>query len=562
MKNKIIPILLAFSILLLSSTVFARVGDVKYLDTGEDYDYGSELVWLMADKETHEVIPLSWHEYAYVPNGGEIERVKIAPAEFTDTGELTPIGLPEDIFVISMYIDEMSARGVLTGYGDGTFRPARELTRAEMAAVFCRMFQIQPSSDPSCFTDVKNTDWHCGFIMALVDNGVLARDKKFNPDENVTREQLTAMTYRMLCDMDAISETGNYDFSQYKDIDAVSEYALKPYNDLLQNGYLMLNRTEYHEEMDSADDEIFLEPQRSVTRFECAQFLYCFVRNFIDNNAPAIKREGAPDAEIPILDGSTSTYQITSNIYWQYYINSRNHPDFPKAHSKTSNSYKRLIDGEVEMIFVPDPSEDIVKYAEEKGVKLKYIPIANEALIFFTDENNSTDNITTDKLRDIYVNNGVKNWSEIGGTDAELVPFCRNLDSGSHAQMERFILGGGEINDTVSKEHTSWEMSSILTEVDQFNKNNSGKYALGYSLYYYYFNNQMVLGPVSLKLLGIDGVKPTEETIANGSYPYTTNYYAVVRDEENEKVKKFAELLQGEFGQEIMRMSGMGAIEL
>lgn len=559
MKNKIISALLSLFVILSPFSVSAKIGDVKYLDTGEEYDYGSNTVWLMADKATGKIIPLSWDEYAYMPYDGEIERVKIAPVEFTDTNEYTDVGLPEDIYFVDMYVNEMSARGVLTGYGDGTFRPAKELTRAEMAAVFCRMFQIQPSDKQSCFSDVKNTDWCCGYIMALVDKGVFKKDEKFNPDDKITREQLTAMTYRMLCDMDYAPEEIEYDFSTYKDMDSISEYAKKPYTDLISNGYHMLMKTDNHDEMDYADDEDFLEPQRSVTRYECAEFLYYLVRNFIDNNAPATKRDGAPDAEIPILDGSTSTYNITQNIYWQYYINSQNHPDFPKAHSKTSNSYKRLIDGEVEMIFVPDPSDEVKSYAEEKGVTLKYIPIANEALIFFTDKNNHADNITTEQLHNIYVNNSIKNWSEIGGSDAELVPFCRNLDSGSHAQMEKFILDGKDLNEEIRKEHTSWIMSSILTEVDAFNRENAGKYAMGYSLYYYYFNNQTVLGPVNLKLMSINGVAPTDDTIANGEYPYTTNYYAVIRDEENPKVDAFAELLQGDFGREIMAMSGMGA---
>lgn len=559
MKKKLISLVL--SLALMPCTAFAAEGDIKYAKSTEEYDYGSGLVWLMADKSTGEVIPLSWDEYAYLPGDGEIERVKIAPVKFIDTDESYNGGLDSEIVFVDMYVDEMSARGVLTGYEDGTFRPAKTLTRAEMAAVFARMFSIKPSDDNSCFSDISDSHWCRGYIMALVDKGVFKRDEKFNPDSEITREQLTAMTYRMLSDMDCAGDTGEYDFSSYLDFDAVSDYAKDSYNNLLLNGYSPLVKWDYGDEFDTSDDRLSFEPQRSVTRYECADFLYNFIRNFFNNNAPAIKRDGAPGEEIPILDGSTSTHDITRNIYWQYYINSENHSNYPKKHSKTSNSYKRLIDGEVEMIFVPDPSEDIKQYAEEKGVKLKYIPIANEAMIFFTANSNKADNITTEQLHDIYVNNGIKNWSEIGGDDAELVPFCRNTDSGSHAQMEKFILDGGEINEAISREHISWIMSSILTEVDDFNRNNAGKYALGYSLYYYYFNNQMVLGPVDLKLMKINGVEPTEDTIADGTYPYTTNYYAVIRDEENEKVDKFVKLMQSEFGDEIIKMSGMGVIK-
>ena len=267
--------------------------------------------------------------------------------------------------------------------------------------------------------------------------------------------------------------------------------------------------------MDTADDELFWHPQQAVTRVECCDFLYQFIRTFFNNHAPAILKDTAPQIEIPILDGSTSTYAITRNIYSAYYQNYDNHPDFPKAHSKTVASYKRLIDGEVEMIFVPDAGEEVLKYAEEKNVKLKFIPIADEALIFFTGTKNKVDNITTEQLHDIYVNNGITNWKDIGGDDGTLAAYCRNEDSGN--------------------------------------------YAMGYSLFYYYLVNSSVLGPLDLKFLSIDGIAPTEETISNGTYPYTTSYYAVIRDgENNPKVDAFAELMQGEFGQLIAAQSGLG----
>ena len=564
MKKRITAIILSFAILPTLIVPALAKTDIKYIKSTEVYDYGDKYVWLAADENG--IIPLSQapfdgYTYAYTSSSDEIKIQKVEPLKFCDTGENFTGGLEDDITFVDMYIDEMSARKVLSGYEDGTFRPARELTRAEMAAVFARMFSIAPSDKSSCFSDVSDNHWCRGYIMALTDKGVFAQDEKFNPDEKITREQLTSMTYRMLADMGYIAETDGYDFSSYCDFDIVSNYAEEPYKSLIANNYRPLVKVDYKEEMDSSDDEYFLEPQRNVTRYECAMFLYDFIRDFFINNAPAIKRDDAPDVEIPIIDGSTSTYPITQNIYLAYYLNSDNHPNQPKSHSKTSNAYKRLIDGEVEMIFVPDPSEDIKNYADEKGVKLKYIPIANEALIFFTSNSNSADNITTEQLHNIYVNNNINNWSEIGGDDAELVPYCRNNDSGSHAQMEKFILDGKEIDSTISTEHISWFMSSILTEVDSFNKENPGKYAMGYSLYYYYFTNQSILGPLDLKLMSIDGVNPTEETIADGTYPYTTNYYAVIRDEENEKVLKFAELMQSEFGDEIIRQSGMGVIE-
>ena len=71
------------------------------------------------------------------------------------------------------------------------------------------------------------------------------------------------------------------------------------------------------------------------------------------------------------------------------------------------------------------------------------------------------------------MNNSIKSWSELDGEDKELAAFCRNNDSGSHAQMEKFILDGAEINEEISKERISVMMASILTDVESYNFNHT-----------------------------------------------------------------------------------------
>ncbi len=527
---------------------FAEKNPIAYIQTDEGYEYGKRYV--ATNKETGEIIPLAegpFYEcaYAYMPDGGEFEITKHEPEYFSDT---------QDTF-----ISEMHARGVMNGYPDGTFREKNTLTRAEMGAVFCRMFQVAPSDAKSCFSDVSEDDWHCKSTMALVERGVFKKDTYFNPDDPVTREQYTAMLYRMLCDMGFIKDLGEYNYTRYTDLDKVSDYARTPYNGLLTNNYKVICEFVENEFLDSADDEFLLLPNQGVTRYECAENLYKFIGDFFDNNAPAIKRSTAPDIEIPVIDGSTSTYKITENIYNLYYLNSNNLPTMPKSHSKTTNSYKRLIDGEVEMIFVPDPGEEVKQYAKDKGVTLRYIPIAGEALVFFTGKENPSDKVTTEQLKEIYINNSVENWAELGGADAPLVPFCRNEDSGSHAQIDKFVLGGEEIHSDIQRERTSVMMSSIFTDLDDFEASHPGEYGIGYSLYFYYYHN-VVFTPDHFKLLSVDGIAPSDKTIADKTYPYTTQYYAVIRDEENPKVDAFLDLMQGEFGETVILRSGYGTL--
>lgn len=96
------------------------------------------------------------------------------------------------------------------------------------------------------------------------------------------------------------------------------------------------------------------------------------------------------------------------------------------------------------------------------------------------------------------------------GPTLPLAAFCRNNDSGSHAQMERFFLNGSEINADIRRERTSVLMASILTDVQNYEAQHPGEFALGYSMFYYYQNAGQVIGTDNLKLLSVDGVLPAE----------------------------------------------------
>ena len=267
---------------------------------------------------------------------------------------------------------------------------------------------------------------------------------------------------------------------------------------------------------------------------------------------------------MPIIDGSTSTYPFTENLYSTLFSNGYKHPDRPEAHSKSHVTYQKLINGEIDMMFASVyPASDILKMAEEKGVKLELIPIAYDAMIFFTNADNSIEGLTKEQISNIYVNDAYDNWAEVGGPDALMYPYCRNNDSGSHAQMEKHFLNGNEIHPEVQKE-TSFTMSNVLTDVMGAKTDDPVGYGLGYSIYYY-FNNMDIFYDTNthLKLLAIDGVHPNDETIADGTYPLSNNTYVVLRSDQPEgsPARKMAEFMLTKAGQEIVRLAGFGPLK-
>ncbi len=569
--KKILTAAAAILILTASSVYAADTNYVMKYENFGDATWNEVYKIVGVDKATGKVIPVSGfgsgnYGYAYVPEGTEISFEQREEIEFNDMTEHgTPAGL-----------DDLSRRGVFAGDENGNFNENEILTRAQMTALLARIIGADgetPGDMP--FTDVPQNSWFASPVYALYKRGIVAGDELFNPDRPVTREELVTMEYRIIKELGGNIEESAEAPEDFKDFDAVSDYAKSAYAAMDASEYNVPFDydafepyiDEYGNFYDTLNDPCLLNPQNAISRGEAAEYLdRFFMLDFIWNNAPAIPTDAAAafglDKEMPRVTGSTSSYPITDSLYGALFENYRNHPMFPKSHDKTIESYKLLIDGKTDVILVPDPSSEVKELSEEKGVELEYIPIANEALVFFTASDNPAENLTSADIERIYIDNSVTNWNEIGGSDAGFTPFCRNNDSGSHAQMEQFFLKGREINENIRREHISLSMSSILTEVQAYNIHNPGSYALGYSMYYYFENTKRVLGmDESLKLLSVDGAKPTAESLADGSYPLATHYFAVIRKDEpeNSPARKLAAFLTSEGGQICISTAGFGA---
>jgi len=77
----------------------------------------------------------------------------------------------------------------MTGYENNTFRPDATITRAEFAAVICRMMGYNVGEN-STFTDTKY-HWSSKYVNACVKADIIhgIGDNKFAPDNYITVEQ-------------------------------------------------------------------------------------------------------------------------------------------------------------------------------------------------------------------------------------------------------------------------------------------------------------------------------------------------------------------------------------
>lgn len=93
-------------------------------------------------------------------------------------------------------IYNLAHRQVVEGYPDGTYQPARHLTRAEAAVILANALDLDTSDvvDPG-FTDLKKGAWYYDEIAILAENNILKGygNGKFGPHDKLTREQMAVV---------------------------------------------------------------------------------------------------------------------------------------------------------------------------------------------------------------------------------------------------------------------------------------------------------------------------------------------------------------------------------
>lgn len=244
----------------------------------------------------------------------------------------------------------------------------------------------------------------------------------------------------------------------------------------------------------------------------------------------------------PVIDGTTSFLGMYRSICSVVGVDSMN-----MLRSKTPGAYQHLVDGVADLIFVFRPSARQIADAAEKGREFSITPIGHDAFVFFVNKDNPLDNLTIRQVKDMY-SGKIRNWKEVGGRDESIAAFQRYEGSGSQSRMERFM--SGEELMTPDKEHRFYHMLGIVVNVARYRNYQS---AIGYSFYLYV---DTMLSGGGVKLLSIDGIAPSTETIRDGSYPLVDEICVVTAGSENPNVAPMIEWILSPQGQAIVETVG------
>ena len=93
----------------------------------------------------------------------------------------------------------LSELGIIEGYPDGTFGPQRAISRAEFVMLASRFFRMKPA-EPAEFSDTDEKSWYSEAVASAAAEGWIKGypDGTFRPHNPIVRGEVAAMTNRIL----------------------------------------------------------------------------------------------------------------------------------------------------------------------------------------------------------------------------------------------------------------------------------------------------------------------------------------------------------------------------
>ena len=119
----------------------------------------------------------------------------------------------------------LAADGIINGKSQNVFAPGDNVTRAEFAKIIVGAFGLLDTKATADFADTPDGHWSYSYVASAVANNIVTgvSASSFNPDGNITRQDMAAICYRALKALGVeTSASGEVTFA---DAGSISDYA-------------------------------------------------------------------------------------------------------------------------------------------------------------------------------------------------------------------------------------------------------------------------------------------------------------------------------------------------
>lgn len=238
------------------------------------------------------------------------------------------------------------------------------------------------------------------------------------------------------------------------------------------------------------------------------------------------------------INGSTTVLPVTQVVSEAFM---QDNPDFNFSISGggSGNGIRALIDGTTD---IAQSSRwitmDEVQRALDNGVYPVPFVIANDSIIPVLHPENPVDDLSMQELKKIYKGE-IRNWSEVGGTDRDIVVVSRDSDSGTYGVWNEIVLEG----DRVTPRAQMLASNGAIVQAVQDNRHAIGYIGLGYLT-------------DKLKRITVEGIKPTSGTTSSGEFPISRSLWLFTDDWPEGDVQRFISYIQNPENQHLIEEGG------
>jgi phosphate transport system substrate-binding protein len=214
----------------------------------------------------------------------------------------------------------------------------------------------------------------------------------------------------------------------------------------------------------------------------------------------------AGDLNKIVVDGSTTVGPI-AKAFAEYAMQKNPALNITVSESGSGNGAKSLLNNACDVATMSRPMKSSEKKAgQDAGILVFENVVAMDGLAIVVHESNPVRGLSLDQIRAIY-SGEIVNWNQLGGPNLAIVLISRDTNSGTYESFETLVMKGAKIG---SKAEYVGSNGAIRQRVV------STPAAIGY------------VGLAfceGVKVLPVNGVTPSAETVLDKSYPIARPLY-------------------------------------
>jgi phosphate transport system substrate-binding protein len=204
-----------------------------------------------------------------------------------------------------------------------------------------------------------------------------------------------------------------------------------------------------------------------------------------------------------------------------------------------------LINGTVDLAQSSRPMKSAEKESAEKnrGSKLIETPVALDALAVFVHAGNAIKELSIEQIAAVYTGR-ITNWSQLGGENRTIVIYGRENNSGTYEYFREHVLQKADFTPRVQT------LSGTAAVINAVSRDANG---IGYGgiAYASDIHTLAVRADASSP-----AYLPTEDNVANGTYPVSRNLYFYWFENSRPEIRQFVEWTISPAGQAVVENVG------